>query len=129
MYYSYYQHDTREDYQMPPANPYRHQQQHNMRMPMVHYQPVPYYAHHTPLYGFQQQQQQPQGHNQYQTANRSTDSQLETQPQMLSFKQYLLTVNQNLTPEQANKRYNDYRNNFRKQQIQVFFDKHKNEDW
>lgn len=53
----------------------------------------------------------------------------ETQPQMLSFKAFLQTLNQNLTPEQATKRYNEYKNNFRKEQIELFFDVHKNEEW
>jgi hypothetical protein len=55
-----------------------------------------------------------------------------TQPQMMSFKQFLASLGnaeKELTPEMATKRYNDYKNDFRREQIASFFQAHKNEEW
>ena len=62
-------------------------------------------------------------------ASQANQQMFETQPQMLSFKNFLQSLNQNLTPEQATKRYNEYKNAFRKEQIEIFFDAHKEEEW
>jgi len=67
--------------------------------------------------------------------NNMNNSNFETQPQMLSFKQFLSNLNSSeaagatISPEMATKRYNEYKNEFRSVQIGKFFADHKNEDW
>ena len=70
-----------------------------------------------------------QNNNNNNNSNSMFSMMFETQPQILSFKNFLQNLNQNLTPEQATKRYNEYKNNFRKDQIELFFDAHKEEEW
>jgi hypothetical protein len=58
----------------------------------------------------------------------------QTQPQMLSFKQFMSGLqaesnNMQISQETGIKRYNDYKNSFRREQINLFFAVHKNEDW
>lgn len=52
-----------------------------------------------------------------------------TQPPMLSFKTFLQDQEDNIEQEEAVKRYNDYKNDFKKTQIAEFFAAHKDEDW
>ncbi|UJR38183.1 hypothetical protein I4U23_030857 [Adineta vaga] len=52
-----------------------------------------------------------------------------TQPPMYSFKHFLQEQDDNIDQEEAVKRYNDYKNDFRKTQIAEFFNAHKDEDW
>ncbi|CAF1205368.1 unnamed protein product [Rotaria sp. Silwood1] len=52
-----------------------------------------------------------------------------TQPPMLSFKNFLLNQDDNIDQEEAVKRYNDYKIDFKKTQITEFFTTHKNEEW
>ena len=65
--------------------------------------------------------------------NMNNSNITETQPQMLTFKQFLSQLNTemngNVSNEIANKRYNDYKIQFRKDQVQAFFDAHKHEEW
>jgi len=60
--------------------------------------------------------------------NRDT-SDVATQPPMLSFKHFLQDQDDNIDQEEAVKRYNDYRIDFKKTQIAEFFTAHKDEDW
>jgi hypothetical protein len=58
----------------------------------------------------------------------------QTQPQMMSYKQFLFSItsgNQSakMTPEQSNKLYNEYKIKFRREQTALFFAAHKNEEW
>ena len=53
----------------------------------------------------------------------------DTQPQMMAYKQFLSTLSPKTTPEQANKAYNEYKNTFRREQIALFFQAHKHEEW
>ena len=53
----------------------------------------------------------------------------DTQPQMMAYKQFLSTLSPKTTPEQANKAYNEYKNKFRREQIALFFQAHKQEEW
>jgi hypothetical protein len=58
----------------------------------------------------------------------------DTQPQMMSFKQFLQTLNSEaggtlVSNEVANSRYNEYKIQFRREQVQAFFNAHKNEEW
>ena len=48
---------------------------------------------------------------------------------MLSFKSYLHDLDDNIDQEEAVKRYNDYKIDFKKTQIADFFAAHKDEDW
>lgn len=59
----------------------------------------------------------------------SPDIDYPTQPQMMPFKTFLASQDENVTETEAIKRYNDYRAEFNKQQIGDFFTKHKDEEW
>ena len=48
---------------------------------------------------------------------------------MLSFKNFLSEQEDNIDQEEAVKRYNDYKTDFKKTQISEFFTAHKDEDW
>ncbi|CAF3920441.1 unnamed protein product [Rotaria magnacalcarata] len=52
-----------------------------------------------------------------------------TQPPMLSFKHFLQDQEDNIEQEEAIKRYNEYKTDFKKTQIAEFFTAHKDEDW
>jgi hypothetical protein len=52
-----------------------------------------------------------------------------TQPPMMSFKQFLSSQDDNITDEEAIKKYNEYKVDFKKQQINEFFLAHKEEEW
>ncbi|XP_046384393.1 serrate RNA effector molecule homolog isoform X2 [Ischnura elegans] len=53
----------------------------------------------------------------------------QTQPPMLSFKGYLATQDDNITDEDAIRKYNEYKMEFRRQQLNEFFVAHKEEEW
>lgn len=48
---------------------------------------------------------------------------------MLSFKHFLQEQDDNIEQEEAVKRYNDYKIEFKKTQIAEFFTAHKDEEW
>ena len=48
---------------------------------------------------------------------------------MMTFKAYLASQDDHITDDEAMKRYNDYKNDFRKQQLNEFFVQHKDEEW
>ena len=53
-----------------------------------------------------------------------------TQPALMSFRQYILErSDDSISDEEALKRYNEYKTNFRRDQILNFFNEHKEEDW
>lgn len=52
-----------------------------------------------------------------------------TQPPLLTFKQYLTQQDDAISEEDAIKRYNDYKIDFKRQQISEFFLTHKEEEW
>ncbi|XP_069705569.1 serrate RNA effector molecule homolog isoform X2 [Periplaneta americana] len=54
---------------------------------------------------------------------------IETQPPMMSFKAYLQTQDDNITDEEAIKKYNEYKLEFKRQQLNEFFVTHKEEEW
>lgn len=47
----------------------------------------------------------------------------------MTFKQFLASQDDNISDEEAMKRFNDYKMDFRKQQIKEFFLQHKDEEW
>ena len=48
---------------------------------------------------------------------------------MMSFKQYLATLDDSIDDQEAVKKYSDYKLDFKKKQIIDFFNAHKNEEW
>jgi len=48
---------------------------------------------------------------------------------MMTFKQFLSSQDDNITDEEAIKKFGDYKVEFRKQQINEFFVQHKDEEW
>lgn len=58
-----------------------------------------------------------------------SDSDYATQPPFLSFKMFLQQQEDNISDEEAIKRYNDYKMDFKKTQINNFFLEHKEEEW
>ncbi|XP_062840632.1 serrate RNA effector molecule homolog isoform X3 [Anolis carolinensis] len=50
-------------------------------------------------------------------------------PVMKSFKEFLLSLDDSIDETEAVKRYNDYKLDFRRQQMQEFFLAHKDEEW
>lgn len=58
-----------------------------------------------------------------------TESDHATQPPLLSFKQFLQQQDDNISDEEAIKKYNEYKNEFKKTQINNFFLEHKEEEW
>lgn len=50
-------------------------------------------------------------------------------PVMKSFKEFLLSLEDSVDETEAVKRYNDYKLDFRRQQMQDFFLAHKDEEW
>ena len=67
--------------------------------------------------------------------NNNNNFENQTQPQMMSYKQFLFSLNSTnasgnkMTPEQSNKLYNDYKVKFRRDQTALFFETHKGEEW
>ena len=52
-----------------------------------------------------------------------------TQPPMMTFKQFLQQQDDHITDEDAIKKFNEYKIDFKKQQINEFFLQHKDEEW
>ena len=52
-----------------------------------------------------------------------------TQPLMMFFKQFLSQQDDNISDEDAIKKYNEYKLDFKKTQISEFFLAHKDEEW
>lgn len=50
-------------------------------------------------------------------------------PIMKSFKEFLLSLDDSVDETEAVKRYNEYKIDFRRQQMQDFFLAHKDEEW
>lgn len=62
-------------------------------------------------------------------AGNFSTSNVETQPPMMSFKAFLGTQEDTITDEEAIKRYNEYKLEFKRQQLNEFFVAHKDEEW
>lgn len=52
-----------------------------------------------------------------------------TQPAMMTLKQFLASQDENITDTEAKKRYTEYQSEFKRQQINEFFNQHKDEEW
>ncbi|KAI5712438.1 hypothetical protein M8J75_008343 [Diaphorina citri] len=62
-------------------------------------------------------------------APSSSAESLETQPPMLSLKAFMQTQDDNVGVDEALKKYNEYKLEFRRQQLNEFFVAHKDEEW
>ena len=83
--------------------------------PPVSYQPP------AQPYAVAQQQQQQQQH--------SIEPEFPTQPPMLSFRQFLQQQDDSISDEDAIKKYNEYKLDFKRTQINKFFLDHRDEEW
>lgn len=54
---------------------------------------------------------------------------METQPAMMSFKAFLQSQDDTITDEEAMAKYNEYKLDFKRQQLNEFFVAHKDEEW
>lgn len=54
---------------------------------------------------------------------------IETQPAMMSFKAFLQSQDDTITDEEAMAKYNEYKLEFKRQQLNEFFVAHKDEEW
>ena len=52
-----------------------------------------------------------------------------TQPAMMTFKQFLGTLDDSVDDDDSVQRYRDYKIEFKRQQIHEFFIAHKDEEW
>jgi hypothetical protein len=62
-------------------------------------------------------------------AAASADPEYPTQPPFLTFKQFLQQQDDNISDDDALRKYNDYKINFKRTQINNFFLEHKEEEW
>ena len=53
----------------------------------------------------------------------------QTQPAMMSFKSFLGTQDDNISDDEAIRKYNEYKLEFKRQQLNDFFVNHKDEEW
>ncbi|XP_055954271.1 serrate RNA effector molecule homolog isoform X2 [Patella vulgata] len=68
------------------------------------------------------------GHGQY-GGHQSRDVDYPTQPAMMTFKQFLSQQDDNIDDQLAIKKYNEYKIEYKRQQISEFFLQHKEEEW
>ncbi|KAK3926902.1 Serrate RNA effector molecule-like protein [Frankliniella fusca] len=81
-------------------------------------------------YGSSWQQGYSNAHGPYGSGGSERDSQqLETQPPMQSFKQFLQTQDDNISDDEAIRKYNEYKLDFKRLQLNEFFVAHKDEEW
>jgi hypothetical protein len=58
-----------------------------------------------------------------------TNSNSETQPPMMTLKQFLATQDDSISDNDAIQKYNEYKLEFKRQQLNEFFVAHKDEEW
>lgn len=54
---------------------------------------------------------------------------IQTQPQMLTLKQFLDTEEEGISDLEVMQKYSDYKQEFKRQQLNEFFVAHKDEEW
>lgn len=54
---------------------------------------------------------------------------IQTQPAMMTLKQFLATQDDSISDSDAIDKYNDYKLEFKRQQLNEFFVAHKDEEW
>lgn len=62
-------------------------------------------------------------------ADSAANSDMQTQPPMLTLKQFLATQDDSISDSDAITKYNEYKQDFRRQQLNEFFVTHKDEEW
>lgn len=60
---------------------------------------------------------------------QSQNPDLQTQPAMLTLKQFLATQDDSISDSDAIEKYNEYKLEFKRQQLNEFFVAHKDEEW
>ncbi|XP_046429120.1 serrate RNA effector molecule homolog isoform X1 [Neodiprion fabricii] len=85
--------------------------------------------HYTPAHHSNHHYGNHSNNNSREVAGNFSNSNVETQPPMMSFKAFLGTQEDSITDEEAIKRYNEYKLEFRRQQLNEFFVAHKDEEW
>lgn len=63
------------------------------------------------------------------SSHHSPEAPYPTQPPKLTFKRFVLTLEDDVTEKDSMQRYKTYLAEFNKDQIREFFLKHKDEDW
>ncbi len=58
-----------------------------------------------------------------------SESNMESQPPMMTLKAFINTLDDNVSDDEALKKYNEYKMEFRRQQLNEFFVAHKDEEW
>lgn len=56
-------------------------------------------------------------------------NEIQTQPPMLTLKQFLANQDDSISDSDAITKYNEYKQDFRRQQLNEFFVTHKDEEW
>lgn len=56
-------------------------------------------------------------------------SDTQTQPAMLTLKQFLDTQDENISDSEVMRKYTEYKTDFKRQQLNEFFVAHKDEEW
>lgn len=87
------------------------------RMRHDYYPPENYYNHYQPYHQASHREPPP-------TANPEG-----TQPPMMSFKAFLAAQDDNISDSEAVEKYNDYKLEFQRQQLNEFFVAHKDDEW
>lgn len=62
-------------------------------------------------------------------ASIGIDDNVQTQPPMLTLKQFLANQDDSISDSDAIAKYNEYKHEFRRQQLNEFFVSHKDEEW
>ena len=62
-------------------------------------------------------------------SRQTGENELQTQPPMLTFKQFMNSQDDHISDVEAVRKFSDYKTDFQKQQINEFFLQHKEEEW
>ncbi|RWS06313.1 serrate RNA effector molecule-like isoform X1 [Dinothrombium tinctorium] len=62
-------------------------------------------------------------------SNQRENDNTPTQPAMMTFKQFIAGLDDSVDDQESSKKYNEYKMDFKRQQIDAFFRAHKDEEW
>ncbi|XP_070533414.1 serrate RNA effector molecule homolog isoform X2 [Ptychodera flava] len=93
------------------------------------YGPPPGWGHPGADMPHQHMQQAPVQHQQGPRHGGDMDSGMANVPQMMTFKQFLANQDDSIDDQEAVKKYNEYKIEFKRQQLSDFFLAHKEEEW
>lgn len=71
----------------------------------------------------------PYGHQGGYAREQQSAGDMQTQPCMMTLKQFLATQDDSISDSEAIQKYNDYKLEFKRQQLNEFFVAHKDEEW